>query len=155
MIDRIYWYGHATMLLDGSKRIIIDPFQLAEDLPACDLVLITHPHYDHFSPDDIARVTGPDTTFVTVMRKFHRRKISQGGKDHLSHRLVALGMSERKAVFVLWSICALLAGLGVAASYLGLFASLVLMGAAIVAVVIFALSAMALSCVMCWYNAAA
>jgi UDP-GlcNAc:undecaprenyl-phosphate GlcNAc-1-phosphate transferase len=80
-----------------------------------------------------------DTTFVTVVRKFHLRKISQGGRDHLSHRLVALGMSERRAVLILWGICAVLAGLGVAASYLDLFANLFLLGTAIVAVVIFAI----------------
>jgi len=79
-----------------------------------------------------------DTAFVTVMRKLNRRKISQGGKDHLSHRLVAIGMGERRAVKVLWGICAALAGLGVAASYLDLFANLFLMGTALVAVIIFA-----------------
>jgi UDP-GlcNAc:undecaprenyl-phosphate GlcNAc-1-phosphate transferase len=80
-----------------------------------------------------------DTTFVTVLRKFHRRKVSQGGKDHLSHRLVAVGMTENRAVLVLWSICAMLAGLGVAASYLDLFANLVLMGISLISVVIFAI----------------
>jgi UDP-GlcNAc:undecaprenyl-phosphate/decaprenyl-phosphate GlcNAc-1-phosphate transferase len=80
-----------------------------------------------------------DTTFVTVMRKFNRRKVSEGGKDHLSHRLVAVGMSEGRAVLVLWSICAVLAGLGVAASYLDLFANLVLMGVSVIGVVIFAI----------------
>ena len=32
-----------------------------------------------------------DTTFVTVLRKLWGRKASQGGRDHTSHRLVALG----------------------------------------------------------------
>ena len=36
-----------------------------------------------------------DTTFVTVLRKIWGRKASQGGRDHTSHRLVALGLSER------------------------------------------------------------
>ncbi len=80
-----------------------------------------------------------DTTFVTILRKFNRRKVSTGGKDHLSHRLVAVGMSEGRAVLVLWSICAVLAGLGVAASYLDLFANLVLMGISLISVVIFAI----------------
>ena len=35
-----------------------------------------------------------DTTFVTVLRKLWGRKASQGGRDHTSHRLVALGLSE-------------------------------------------------------------
>jgi len=48
-----------------------------------------------------------DTTFVTVLRKLSGRAASQGGRDHTSHRLVALGMSERKAVLMLYSFAAL------------------------------------------------
>ena len=51
-----------------------------------------------------------DTTFVTVLRKIWGRKASQGGRDHTSHRLVALGLSERNAVLLLYGL-ALLAGL--------------------------------------------
>ena len=43
-----------------------------------------------------------DTGFVSVMRKLFSRPISQGGKDHSSHRMVAIGLSERKAVLVLY-----------------------------------------------------
>jgi len=43
-----------------------------------------------------------DTIFVTILRKLSGKKISQGGRDHTSHRLVALGLSERKAVFLLY-----------------------------------------------------
>ena len=45
-----------------------------------------------------------DTTLVTVKRLIAGRKISTGGKDHSSHRLVALGFSEKKAVLVLYAI---------------------------------------------------
>jgi UDP-GlcNAc:undecaprenyl-phosphate GlcNAc-1-phosphate transferase len=45
-----------------------------------------------------------DTTFVTVMRKLFGRRASQGGRDHTSHRLVALGISERKAVLLLYAM---------------------------------------------------
>src|SRR5215213_2246705 len=48
-----------------------------------------------------------DTTFVTVLRKLSGRAASQGGRDHTSHRLVALGMSERHAVWMLYSFAAL------------------------------------------------
>ncbi|HEU4507956.1 MAG TPA: hypothetical protein VFR78_06950 [Pyrinomonadaceae bacterium] len=48
-----------------------------------------------------------DTTFVTVLRKLSGRAASQGGRDHTSHRLVALGMSERHAVLMLWGFAAL------------------------------------------------
>ena len=48
-----------------------------------------------------------DTTFVTILRKFSGRAASQGGRDHTSHRLVALGMSERRAVWMLYGFAAL------------------------------------------------
>lgn len=50
-----------------------------------------------------------DTTFVTVLRKLWGRKASQGGRDHTSHRLVALGLSERTAVLMLYAF-AVMAG---------------------------------------------
>jgi UDP-GlcNAc:undecaprenyl-phosphate GlcNAc-1-phosphate transferase len=48
-----------------------------------------------------------DTTLVTVLRKLAGRAVSQGGRDHASHRLVALGLSERKAVGLLYALAAL------------------------------------------------
>jgi UDP-GlcNAc:undecaprenyl-phosphate GlcNAc-1-phosphate transferase len=47
-----------------------------------------------------------DTTLVTVNRKLHGRPVSQGGRDHTSHRLVALGLSERTAALTLWTLAA-------------------------------------------------
>lgn len=49
-----------------------------------------------------------DTTLVTVIRKMWGRKASQGGRDHTSHRLVALGLSERAAVVMIYAfaVCA-------------------------------------------------
>jgi UDP-GlcNAc:undecaprenyl-phosphate/decaprenyl-phosphate GlcNAc-1-phosphate transferase len=43
-----------------------------------------------------------DTTFVSLMRRLFHRPISQGGRDHSSHRLVAIGFSEKTAVLVLY-----------------------------------------------------
>jgi UDP-GlcNAc:undecaprenyl-phosphate GlcNAc-1-phosphate transferase len=48
-----------------------------------------------------------DTTFVTILRKVSGRAASQGGRDHTSHRLVALGMSERRAVWMLYGFAGL------------------------------------------------
>ncbi|HEY0072051.1 MAG TPA: MraY family glycosyltransferase [Chloroflexia bacterium] len=53
-----------------------------------------------------------DTTLVTLSRIRRGIPISRGGKDHLSHRLVALGYSKREAVMVLYLIQGML---GVAA----------------------------------------
>lgn len=48
-----------------------------------------------------------DTTFVTILRKLSGRAASKGGRDHTSHRLVALGTSERHAVWLLYGLAAL------------------------------------------------
>jgi UDP-GlcNAc:undecaprenyl-phosphate GlcNAc-1-phosphate transferase len=48
-----------------------------------------------------------DTTLVSVARTLAGRPISQGGRDHSSHRLVALGLSERQAVLVLYFVATL------------------------------------------------
>lgn len=51
-----------------------------------------------------------DTTFVTVSRLLEGRSVAEGGKDHTSHGLVALGMTEKRAVWTLW-ILALVGGI--------------------------------------------
>ncbi len=45
-----------------------------------------------------------DTLFVMVMRNIGGRSFWIGGKDHTSHRLVSLGLSERKTVILLYSL---------------------------------------------------
>jgi len=55
-----------------------------------------------------------DTTLVFVLRKMAGRSVSQGGRDHMSHRLVALGLSERKAVWMLWALAAVSGVMGLA-----------------------------------------
>jgi UDP-GlcNAc:undecaprenyl-phosphate/decaprenyl-phosphate GlcNAc-1-phosphate transferase len=47
-----------------------------------------------------------DTTLVTALRLLSGRRPSQGGRDHMSHRLVAVGLSERRAVATLWMLAA-------------------------------------------------
>jgi UDP-GlcNAc:undecaprenyl-phosphate GlcNAc-1-phosphate transferase len=57
-----------------------------------------------------------DTAFVTVSRKLSARAASAGGRDHTSHRLVALGFSERQAVLILYGLAAIAAATAVALS---------------------------------------
>lgn len=49
-----------------------------------------------------------DTIFVSITRKLRGQSPFDGGKDHLSHRLVLLGMSEKQAVIFLYTISILL-----------------------------------------------
>ena len=58
-----------------------------------------------------------DTTLVTLSRWFSGRRASQGGRDHSSHRLVAIGLSERAAVALLWFLAAVGGSLGIAIDF--------------------------------------
>jgi UDP-GlcNAc:undecaprenyl-phosphate GlcNAc-1-phosphate transferase len=44
-----------------------------------------------------------DTGFVSVMRTIFGRSIARGGRDHSSHRLVAIGLPEHQAVLTLYA----------------------------------------------------
>ena len=55
-----------------------------------------------------------DTAFVTLLRIAQRRPVSQGGRDHTSHRLVYYGLSEGRAVAVLAAIALALGATGLA-----------------------------------------
>ena len=51
-----------------------------------------------------------DTAFVTVSRRLSARAASHGGRDHTSHRLVAVGFSEPTAVLLLYLFAGLSGG---------------------------------------------
>ena len=49
-----------------------------------------------------------DTTLVTALRLRSGRSVTEGGRDHTSHRLVYRGLSERRAVLFLVAVSAAL-----------------------------------------------
>jgi UDP-GlcNAc:undecaprenyl-phosphate GlcNAc-1-phosphate transferase len=53
-----------------------------------------------------------DTTLVTVGRLLEGRPVSQGGRDHTSHRFVDLGMPEKQTLWMLWALAAVGGGVG-------------------------------------------
>ena len=61
----------------------------------------------------------------------------QGGRDHLSHRLVSLGLSERQAVVSLYVVCALAGALAVASNFLDMWATVALAALLILGVGLF------------------
>ena len=62
--QKIEWLGHDSFRINTSKIIYFDPYQIADGPPA-DLILITHDHYDHCSPDDVAKIQKSGTVIVT------------------------------------------------------------------------------------------
>ena len=64
MVGKIRWLGHDGFRIDASKTVYVDPFQI-EGGPTADLVLVTHAHFDHCSPEDVAKVADDRTVIVT------------------------------------------------------------------------------------------
>lgn len=74
-----------------------------------------------------------DMTLVTFSRL--RRGVNPwttAGKDHLSHRLVALGMSHRRAVLTIYALCTLSGALGFVMQYISFPVAYILLALALV-----------------------
>lgn len=65
ILENITWLGHdGFMIKADGKTVVIDPYQISGGEPA-DILLITHEHYDHCSPEDVAKVQKDNTVIVT------------------------------------------------------------------------------------------
>lgn len=61
------WLGHSGFLIENSKIIYIDPYEIKEDLPKADIILLTHGHNDHCSIHDISKIAKEGTKiFMTA-----------------------------------------------------------------------------------------
>lgn len=65
MTDNIKVFTHSSIRI-GSRvgNIYLDPFRMEETPHDAAYILITHDHYDHFSPEDIEKVGKSDTVLV-------------------------------------------------------------------------------------------
>ncbi len=52
----VKWLGHASVRIEADRVIYIDPWKLKGRELKADVILITHDHYDHCSPEDIEKV---------------------------------------------------------------------------------------------------
>jgi L-ascorbate metabolism protein UlaG (beta-lactamase superfamily) len=66
VLENITWLGHDAFRIAASKIIYLDPFELAGEMEPADVICITHEHYDHCSPDDVAKIQREDTVVVAA-----------------------------------------------------------------------------------------
>lgn len=55
---------HSSIRIAGSKTVYFDPWQIQGEPHDADLVFVTHDHHDHYSPEDIAKISKPTTVIV-------------------------------------------------------------------------------------------
>jgi L-ascorbate metabolism protein UlaG (beta-lactamase superfamily) len=64
LLESVDWLGHAGFRIDAEGAVVyIDPYRV-EGGPPADVILITHGHYDHFSPLEIERLSHGRTLVV-------------------------------------------------------------------------------------------
>ena len=64
MINNITVNEQSSIRIESGRVLYFDPFRLKTAAHDADIIFITHSHYDHFSPEDIAKAAKPDTLFV-------------------------------------------------------------------------------------------
>ncbi len=65
MVEKISWFGHASVRIKSERIIYIDPWKIKGSEKA-DLILITHSHYDHLSPGDVKTLQKKETVILAT-----------------------------------------------------------------------------------------
>jgi L-ascorbate metabolism protein UlaG (beta-lactamase superfamily) len=68
MIENIQWLGHGSFLIEGSSIVYINPWKVSQRTFHADVILISHHHYDSFSPADIEKLSGTETIVISNER---------------------------------------------------------------------------------------
>jgi L-ascorbate metabolism protein UlaG (beta-lactamase superfamily) len=66
VLNKIHFLGQSSFRIDGPPVVYLDPYMLSGDQPPADVILITHEHRDHCSPEAVAKIQGEDTVIVTI-----------------------------------------------------------------------------------------
>lgn len=63
-MSKISINARSSIRIEGTKVVYFDPFKIAEERHDADFIFVTHEHYDHFSPEDIRKVSKEQTILV-------------------------------------------------------------------------------------------
>lgn len=66
MLQNVELLTHSSIRIAKDKIIYIDPFKIKNKYCDSDYIFITHSHFDHFSIEDIKKVTSKKTRVITV-----------------------------------------------------------------------------------------
>src|SRR2546428_7232293 len=63
---KISWLGHDSFVIRNGKTVAIDPFKIKGRHGPADILLITHEHFDHCSPDDVKKMASNETVILAT-----------------------------------------------------------------------------------------
>lgn len=67
MLENVKVLCHSSVKIAGAKVLYFDPFKIENETHDADLIFVTHDHYDHFSPEDIAKIITPSTLLIAPL----------------------------------------------------------------------------------------
>ncbi len=77
MLDRITVNTQSSIRIGLEGAVLyFDPFRIDGQPHDADIIFITHKHYDHYSPEDIEKVSKPETIFVTPYDLYLEQRVS-------------------------------------------------------------------------------
>ncbi len=62
--EKIQWLGHDGFRIEAGQTIYFDPYEIGGG-PAADVILVTHEHFDHCSPEDVNKIKRDGTAIIT------------------------------------------------------------------------------------------
>ena len=64
MYEEVQVLTHSSIRIAGNQIIYFDPFHVEEETRDADIICVTHEHFDHYSPEDLAKVKNAATILV-------------------------------------------------------------------------------------------
>lgn len=104
MYEEVSVLTHSSIRISGRLTLYFDPYQIQNESRDADIILITHDHFDHFSPEDIRKIIKEDTVLVLpeCMHNLNMREPDKGVPgDSVEYKYVAPeGVVEVKGLII-------------------------------------------------------
>lgn len=89
MYDEVQVLAHSSIRIAGNQVIYFDPFNVEGEPHDADIICVTHDHFDHYSPEDLAKVKNAST--MLVCPKTIKESLTNSGISEEFTELVAPG----------------------------------------------------------------